>query len=49
MLWRVTDKISINATLQPQIAGHAVGSPDPRLDLDNFERTQYRAKLAVGF
>jgi hypothetical protein len=49
MLWRVTDKISINATLQPQIAGHAVGSPDPRLDLDNFERRQYRAKLAVAF
>lgn len=49
LLWRVTDKISLNATYQPQVWGHASGSPDRNLDLDNFERAQFRAKLAVAF
>jgi hypothetical protein len=46
-LWRITDKVSFNATFQPQVAGHAAGNP-ARLDLDNFERAQFRAKLAVA-
>jgi hypothetical protein len=48
LLWRVTDKISFNMTYQPQVFGHASGSPDRNLDLDNFERAQFRAKLAVA-
>jgi hypothetical protein len=47
-LWRVTEKIGINLTYQPQISGRAAGNPE-RLDLDNFERAQFRAKLAVTF
>jgi hypothetical protein len=49
LLWRVTDKVSFNTTYQPQVWGHASGSPDRNLDLDNFERAQFRAKLAVAF
>jgi hypothetical protein len=49
LLWRVTDKASFNTTYQPQVSGHASGSPDRNLDLDNFERAQFRAKLAVAF
>ncbi len=49
MLWKITDKIAFNTTYQPQIAGHAVGSPYQRLDLDNFSRAQFRVKLAVSY
>lgn len=49
LLWRATDKVVLNFTYQPQIFGHAVDSPGGRLDLDNFERAQYRAKLSVAF
>ncbi len=49
LLWRITDPVVFNATIQPQVSGHAAGSPDRRLDLDNFERAQYRAKFAVTF
>lgn len=49
LLWRITDKVAFNTTFQPQVLGHAKGSPDPRLDLDNFQRAQFRAKLAVAF
>lgn len=49
LLWRATDKVVLNVTYQPQVFGHAVDSPDQRLDLDNFERAQYRVKLAVTF
>src|SRR5579885_633591 len=48
-LWRITDKIVFNATFQPQLFGHASGSPDRNLDLENFERAQYRVKLSVMF
>jgi hypothetical protein len=48
LLWRVTDKISFNTTYQPQVWGHASGSPDRNLDLDNFERAQFRVKLAIA-
>ncbi|HXY89568.1 MAG TPA: hypothetical protein VEH75_02985 [Xanthobacteraceae bacterium] len=47
-LWRITEKISINATFQPQVWGRASASPGLNLDLDNFERAQFRAKLAVA-
>jgi hypothetical protein len=49
ILWRVTDKISFNTTLQPQIFGRSKLNPGQNLDLDNFERAQFRAKLAVTF
>lgn len=49
LLYRITDKIAFNTTLQPQVFGHAVDSPNRHLDLDNFERAQYRTKLSVAF
>lgn len=48
MLWKITDKIAFNATWQPEITGHSIINPNLRLDLDNFERAQFRAKLAVS-
>jgi hypothetical protein len=48
LLWKVTDKIAFNATLQPQVAGHSTTNPALRLDLDNFEKLQYRLKLSVA-
>jgi len=48
LLWKITDKIAFNATWQPQIYGRSAGNPDQRYDLDNFERAQFRFKLAVG-
>lgn len=49
LLWKITDKVAFNTTFQPQIAGQSVSSPGRRLDLDNFERAQFRAKLSVAF
>ena len=48
LLWKITDKIAFNATWQPQIAGRSLDNPDLRYDLDNFERAQFRFKLAVA-
>lgn len=48
LLWKITDKVVFNATWQPQIAGRSIGSPTLRHDLDNFERAQFRFKLAIG-
>lgn len=48
LLWKITDKIAFNATWQPQIQGRSVDNPDLRLDLDNFERAQFRFKLSVS-
>jgi hypothetical protein len=48
LLWKITDKLAFNTTLQPQIAGRSAAHPDRRLDLDNFERAQFRAKFSVG-
>ncbi len=48
-LWRITDKISFNTTFQPQVFGRSKLNPNQDLDLDNFERAQFRAKLAVTF
>jgi hypothetical protein len=49
MLWKITDKVAFNMTFQPQIAGHSNANSDLNLDLDNFERAQFRAKLSIGF
>jgi hypothetical protein len=49
MLWRINEKVAVNITFQPQIAGHSTTNPNLNLDLDNFERAQFRAKLAIGF
>ncbi len=49
ILWKVTDKISLNTTLQQQVFGRSKLTPGQSLDLDNFERAQFRAKLAVTF
>jgi len=38
----------LNLVWTPQIRGHAIDT-DRRLDLDNFERHQFRAKLATSF
>lgn len=48
LLWKLTDKIAFNTTFQPQVAGRSTANPGLRLDLDNFERAQFRAKLAVA-
>jgi hypothetical protein len=49
MLWKVNGKIAVNLTFQPQIAGHSAANRNLNLDLDNFERAEFRAKLAIGF
>ena len=48
MLVKITDATSLNLVWTPQIRGHATDT-DRRLDLDNFERHQFRAKLATSF
>jgi hypothetical protein len=48
LLWKVTDKLTLNATWQPQISGRSVDNADLRYDLDNFERAQFRAKLSLA-
>ncbi len=49
MLWKINAKVAFNATFQPQVTGRSIVNPDLNLDLDNFERAQFRAKLAIGF
>lgn len=46
--WKPADNIMLNAVFLPQIAGKGRGVSGP-LDLDNFERANYRVKLAIGF
>ncbi|MBX9774697.1 MAG: hypothetical protein K2Y71_09810 [Xanthobacteraceae bacterium] len=48
LLWKITDKVAFNTTFQPQVVGRSTVKPGLRLDLDNFERAQFRAKLAVA-
>ena len=48
ILWKINEKVAFNTTFQPQIAGRSGTNPRLNLDLDNFERAQFRAKLAVG-
>lgn len=49
LFWKVSEKIALNATIAPQIAGRALASPGLRYDLDNFTRMMSRVKLAVEF
>lgn len=49
VLWKISEKVALNATFQPQVAGRSSANPGLSLDLDNFERAQFRAKLAIGF
>ena len=49
MLWKVTDKVALNITFQPQVYGRSASHPGIALDLDNFERAQFRARLEVAF
>jgi hypothetical protein len=46
ILWKVNEKVSLNATFQPQIWGRSESTPGMALDLDNFERAMFRVKLA---
>ena len=46
LLWKYTEKIVFNATFQPQIWGRSSASPNLALDMDNFERSLFRLKLA---
>jgi hypothetical protein len=49
VLWKINEKITLNTTFQPQLSGRSTTNPGFNLDLDNFERAQFRAKLAVNF
>jgi hypothetical protein len=49
MLWKINEKVAFNTTFQPQVAGHSTANPNLNLDLDNFERAQFRAKLSISF
>ncbi len=49
MLWKINEKVALNTTFQPQIVGRSTANPNLNLDLDNFERAQFRVKLAIGF
>lgn len=49
LFWKVSDKVSFNATIAPQIAGRASATPGLRYDLDNYTRLMTRFKLSVEF
>ena len=49
LLWKPTDKIAVNLTFQPQVYGRSAANPSQPLDLDDFERAQFRAKLVIAF
>jgi hypothetical protein len=46
--WKPKDNTMLNAAFLPQVAGKSRGVAGP-FDLDNFERANYRVKLAVAF
>jgi hypothetical protein len=46
--WQPKENVMINAVFLPQIAGKARSVSGP-LDLENFNRANYRLKIAVGF
>jgi hypothetical protein len=48
LFMKLTDSAALNLVWTPQLAGHASGI-DRSLDLDNFERHQFRAKFATAF
>ena len=45
----LTDDVSLNGTFSMQVAGAAKATPDKRLDLDNFERRNFRVALQAAF
>lgn len=48
LLFNLTERTKLNVVWTPQLWGRA-DSSDRRLDLDNFERHQFRVKLATSF
>jgi hypothetical protein len=48
-LWKVSDKLAINVVWTPQIRGRSATERTRELDLENFERHQFRVKIAVQF
>jgi hypothetical protein len=48
LLLKLTDSAAFNVVWTPQVAGRAMGVSGD-LDLDNFERHQFRAKFATSF
>ena len=48
MLVKITDSAALNLVWTPQVAGRAEGV-GRHLDVDNFERHQFRAKFATAF
>lgn len=46
--YKASESVMLNAVFLPQIAGKARSVAGP-LDIDNFERANFRLKLAVGF
>jgi hypothetical protein len=48
MLVKVTDSAALNVVWTPQVTGRAAGT-NSALDVDNFERHQFRAKFATSF
>ena len=48
LLVKITESAAINLVWTPQLTGRASGVDRP-LDLDNFERHQFRAKFATSF
>lgn len=46
--WKPNENVMLNAAFLPQVVGKARGMSGP-LDLDNFERANYRVKLAIAF
>lgn len=49
MFIAITDKAALNVAWTPQIYGKSTLTPDASLDLDHFERQQFRAKLSLAF
>ena len=48
LLIKMTESAALNLVWTPQLTGSAAGR-DGHLDLDNFERHQFRAKFAASF
>ena len=48
-LWKISDTAALNVVWTPQIVGRSQVSRNGTLDLDNFERQQFRVKLTVQF
>jgi hypothetical protein len=49
LLWKINDNVAVNVTVQPQLFGRAAANRSATLDLDDFERAQFRLKLAATF